>query len=105
MQNDIKGFFDNINHDLLLRAVRHHVSDRWVVMYIERWLKALVQMSDGSIQKRTRGIPQGGVSSPLLANLLLHYAFDIWCSDTMVKYLCGEPRRSRRRKPETSRRH
>jgi len=75
---DIKGFFDNIDHDLLLRAVRHHVGERWVVMYIERWLKAPVQMVDGSVQQRTRGTPQGGVVSPLMANLFLHYAFDRW---------------------------
>lgn len=75
---DIKGFFDNIDHDLLLRAVRHHVSERWVVMYVERWLKAPVQMPDRTVQQRTRGTPQGGVISPLLANLFLHYAFDIW---------------------------
>lgn len=75
---DIKGFFDNIDHELLLRAVRHHVSEGWVVMYIERWLKAPVQMPDGTEQQRTRGTPQGGVISPLLANLFLHYAFDMW---------------------------
>lgn len=75
---DIKGFFDNIDHDLLLRAVRHHVREPWVVMYIERWLKVPVQMPDGTVQQRSRGTPQGGVISPLLANLFLHYAFDIW---------------------------
>jgi RNA-directed DNA polymerase len=75
---DIKGFFDNIDWELLLRAVRHHISERWVVMYIERWLKAPVQMPDGEVQVRTRGTPQGGVVSPILANLFLHYAFDKW---------------------------
>ena len=75
---DIKGFFDNIDWELLLRAVRRHISERWVVMYIERWLKAPVQMPDGEVQLRTRGTPQGGVVSPILANLFLHYAFDKW---------------------------
>lgn len=84
---DIKAFFDNIDHDLLLRAVRHHVSERWVVMYIERWLKAPVQMPDGTVQQRDRGTPQGGVISPLLANLFLHYAFDKW----MVRQQGGIP--------------
>ena len=75
---DIKGFFDNIDHDRLLKAVRHHVPERWVVMYVERWLKAPVQMLDGTIQERVKGTPQGGVISPLLANLFLHYVFDMW---------------------------
>ena len=75
---DIKGFFDNIDHDLLLKAVRHHTQERWVVMYIERWLKAPVQMPDGAMVARERGTPQGGVISPLISNLFLHYAFDMW---------------------------
>lgn len=75
---DIKGFFDNIDHDLLLKAVRHHTQERWVVMYIERWLKAPVQMPDGAMLVRDRGTPQGGVISPLISNLFLHYAFDMW---------------------------
>lgn len=75
---DIKGFFDNIAHALLLKAVRHHTQERWLVMYIERWLKAPVQMPDGRVQVRNRGTPQGGVISPLISNLFLHYAFDMW---------------------------
>jgi group II intron reverse transcriptase/maturase len=75
---DIKGFFDNIDHDLLMRAVRHHTRDKWVLLYIERWLRAPVELPDGTQQKRTKGTPQGGVVSPLLANLFLHYAFDAW---------------------------
>ncbi len=75
---DIKGFFDNIDHTLLLKAVRHHTRERWIVMYIERWLKAPVRMPDGTVEQRTRGTPQGGVISPLLANLFLHYVFDRW---------------------------
>jgi RNA-directed DNA polymerase len=75
---DIKGFFDNIDHELLMRAVRKHAEDKWVVLYIERWLKAPVQEEDGLLVLRERGTPQGGVISPLLANLFLHYAFDEW---------------------------
>lgn len=75
---DIKGFFDNIPHDLMLRAVKKHTKDAWVLLYVERWLKAPVQLLDGEIEKRTMGTPQGGVISPLLANLFLHYAFDYW---------------------------
>ena len=79
---DIKGFFDNLDQALLMRAVRHHTQDNWVVLYIERWLKAPVQMPDGTRQERNKGTPQGGVISPLLANLYLHYAFDLWMQRT-----------------------
>ena len=75
---DIKGFFDSIDWELMLKAVRHHTDCPWVLLYIERWLKAPVQMEDGSVVPRTAGTPQGGVISPLLANLFLHYAFDTW---------------------------
>lgn len=75
---DIKGFFDNIDHDLLMRAVRKHTDCKWVLLYIERWLKAPAQLEDGSLIHRDKGTPQGGVISPLLANLFLHYAFDTW---------------------------
>ncbi len=75
---DIKGFFDNIPHDLMMRAVKKHTREKWVVLYVERWLKAPVQLIDGEIEERTLGTPQGCVISPLLANLFLHYAFDHW---------------------------
>lgn len=75
---DIKGFFDNIDHELLMKGVRKHTSCKWIILYIERWLKAPIQHEDGSIEQRTKGTPQGGVISPLLANLYLHYAFDRW---------------------------
>ena len=75
---DIKSFFDSIDHELLLCAVRKHTRENWVVLYIKRWLTAPVERSDGRIQARDRGTPQGGVISPLLANLYLHYAFDLW---------------------------
>lgn len=75
---DIKGFFDNIDHDLLMKAVRRHSDCRWVGLYVERWLKADVVLPDGERQGRDRGTPQGGIISPLLANLFLHYALDHW---------------------------
>lgn len=75
---DIQGFFDNLDHELLMRAVRKHTTTTWVLLYIERWLKAPVQYPDGSQQASQKGTPQGGVISPLLANLFLHYAFDQW---------------------------
>lgn len=75
---DIKGFFDNIDHDLLLKAVDKHVTEKWHRLYIVRWLQAPVQYSDGKMEHKGKGTPQGGVISPLLANLFLHYAFDFW---------------------------
>ena len=75
---DIKGFFDNISHDILMRLAQQHTQEKWVLMYLERWLKAGVEQEDRSIAVRTKGTPQGGVVSPLLANLYLHHAFDKW---------------------------
>ena len=78
---DIKGFFDNIDHDLLMKAVKHHVNDKdekWMLLYIERWLKAPIQTEEGELVYPTKGTPQGGVISPVLANLFLHYVFDKW---------------------------
>ena len=79
---DIQGFFDNIDHTLMMRAVCHHTDCPWMILYIERWLQAPAQSEDGTIVKRDRGTPQGGVVSPLLANLFLHYAFDEWMRRT-----------------------
>jgi RNA-directed DNA polymerase len=78
LEFDIRGLFDNIDHGLLMKAVRHHTDCKWVLLYIERWLTAPMQREDGVIISRERGTPQGGVISPLLANLFLHYAFDLW---------------------------
>jgi RNA-directed DNA polymerase len=75
---DIKGFFDSIDWALLLKAVRKHTDCPWILLYVERWLKAPVILEDGMVEVRDRGTPQGGVISPLLANLFLHYAFDLW---------------------------
>jgi len=78
LEFDIKGLFDNIDHELLMKAVRKHTDIPWVILYIQRWLKAPFQMPDGTIKERTKGTPQGGVISPVLANLFLHYTFDKW---------------------------
>lgn len=75
---DIKGFFDNLDHELVMRAIKKHTNSKWIILYIERWLKAPMQMPDGTCKERNRGTPQGGVVSPLIANLFLHYAFDEW---------------------------
>lgn len=75
---DIEGFFDNLDHDLILKAVAHHTDDKWILMYVQRWLSAPLQQPDGSQIVRGRGSPQGASISPLLANLFMHYAFDAW---------------------------
>ena len=75
---DIKGFFDNIDHTLMMHAVRKHTDCPWMLLYIERWLKAPIEAEDGTLIARDRGTPQGGVISPLLANIFLHHVFDEW---------------------------
>jgi RNA-directed DNA polymerase len=75
---DIKGYFDNIPHGLLMKAVRKHCRSKWMLLYIERWLKAPLQKEDGTIVARTKGVPQGSIIGPVLANLYLHYCMDIW---------------------------
>jgi RNA-directed DNA polymerase len=75
---DIKGFFDSLDHGLMMRAVRQHTKCKWLLLYIERWLKAPNQLGDGSLVSRDKGTPQGSVISPLLSNLFLHYAYDEW---------------------------
>ena len=75
---DVQAFFDSVPHDLLLSAVAHHTDERWVLLYIERWLKAPIQMKDGTLVAREKGTPQGSPISPLLANLFMHYVFDRW---------------------------
>lgn len=78
LEFDIKGLFDNISHELLLRAVRKHTESKWLILYIERWLKTPFQTNDGRLIDRESGTPQGGVISPVLSNLFLHYVFDKW---------------------------
>jgi len=81
LEFDIKGLFDNLPHDLLLKAVRKHVKCKWAVLYIERWLTAPMDQ-EGQRIERNRGTPQGGVISPILSNLFLHYTFDLWMRRT-----------------------
>lgn len=86
---DIKSFFDTIPHDLIERAVARHVNLDWVRLYVKRWLNAPVERVDGTRMERIKGTPQGSVVSPLLANLFLHYAFDLWMQRTFP-HLCFE---------------
>jgi group II intron reverse transcriptase/maturase len=79
---DIRDFFGSLDHDLMMKAVKHHTELKWIHLYVERWLMAAVQREDGSLEARTAGTPQGGVISPLLANLFMHYAFDEWMRRT-----------------------
>lgn len=79
---DIKEFFDSIPHDLLMIAVTKHCSEKWMVLYIDRWLRAPLQKENGEIVERTKGVPQGSVIGPVLSNLYLHYTLDMW----LVKY-------------------
>lgn len=78
LEFDIVGLFDNISHELLMKAVEKHTDSKWEKLYIRRFLTASIQMPDGTIRKRNAGTPQGGVISPVLANLFMHYAFDKW---------------------------
>ena len=82
---DIRGLFDNLDHELLMKALRHHCDCRWVLLYIQRWLTAPLQHQDGHLSQRSKGTPQGGVISPVLANLFLHYAFDAWVRREMPR--------------------
>jgi RNA-directed DNA polymerase len=75
---DISKFFDSIDHELLMKAVRKHTDSKWVLLYIQRWLKVPYEKADGTRIEREKGVPQGSVIGPLLANLFLHYAFDEW---------------------------
>jgi RNA-directed DNA polymerase len=75
---DVKAFFDSVPWDLMLKAVARHMDQKWVLLYVERWLKAPMRMVDGSLVQRVKGTPQGGPISPALANLFLHYGFDAW---------------------------
>lgn len=75
---DVRAFFDSVDHSLMLKAVERHTGARWVLLYVARWLKAPVRLADGTLAARDRGTPQGSAVSPVLANLYLHYAFDMW---------------------------
>ena len=75
---DYQSFFDSLDHELVLRAVAAHTDQRWILLYVERWLKAPIQQEDGTVVARDRGTPQGSAISPVLANIFLHHAFDSW---------------------------
>ena len=82
LEFDIKGMFDSIPHDLIMRALEHHTREKWILLYVRRWLEAEMVTPDGQKVVRMTGTPQGGVVSPLLANLFMHYAFDLWVDRT-----------------------
>jgi RNA-directed DNA polymerase len=83
---DIKGFFDNIDHELMMQAVRRFTKEKYILLYVERWLKAPIQLKEGTIKvSEGRGTPQGGVISPLLANIFLHFVFDMWIGQILPK--------------------
>lgn len=84
---DIKGLYDNIDHDLLMKAVRKHTNNKLILLYTERWLKTPMQFPDGSLQEKTKGLMQGGVLSPVLSNLFLHYVFDVWMTRLYPNHL------------------
>ncbi|WP_250238971.1 MULTISPECIES: group II intron reverse transcriptase/maturase [Pseudomonadati] len=75
---DISGFFDNLDHELVLRSIKQHTSCKWVILYVERWMKAPIQLADGSKVIRNKGVPQGGSISPIISNIFMHHAFDEW---------------------------
>jgi RNA-directed DNA polymerase len=83
---DIKGAFDNLSHTLMMKALRHHTDCKWILLYSERWLTAPLQHPDGRLEVRTKGTAQGGVVSPLLMNLVLHYVFDRWMQRHYPQY-------------------
>ena len=85
LEFDIRGLFDNIRHDYLMKMVQRHTQEKWIWLYVQRWLVAPFQMEDGSIIPRTAGTPQGGVISPVLANLFMHYAFDDYMAKEFPK--------------------
>lgn len=87
LEFDVKGAFDNLDHGLLMKALRKHTSCKWILLYVERWLKAPSEAQDGTRHVRELGTPQGGVVSPLLMNLFMHYAFDRW----MRQNVTGRP--------------
>lgn len=75
---DVQKFFDSVDHALMVKAVEANTDQRWVLLYVKRWLVAPLQLPDGTLQRRDRGTPQGSAVSPVLANLFMHYAFDLF---------------------------
>lgn len=75
---DITGFFDNLDHELVLQAIKKHTNCKWVILYVERWMKAPIQQANGTREVRNKGVPQGGSVSPIISNIFMHHAFDMW---------------------------
>lgn len=90
VEADIRGFFDNINHDWLLRMLKERIGDRVIIRLIEKWLRAGVLDTDGKVLHPLTGTPQGGIISPLLANIYLHYVLDLWFEKVFKKHCDGE---------------
>jgi RNA-directed DNA polymerase len=103
---DVRAFFDSVDHSLMLKAVARHTDQKWIRLYVKRWLTAPLRQPDGSLVARDRGTPQGSAISPILANLYLHYAFDVWlvrefpavtferyCDDAVIH--CGSEEQAR----------
>jgi RNA-directed DNA polymerase len=96
LEFDVKGAFDNLDHDLLMKALQKHTDCKWILLYVARWLTAPSETQEGGRQVRERGTPQGGVVSPLLMNLFMHYAFDRWMRQNVTscpfaRYADGTP--------------
>jgi len=81
LEVDIKGYFDTIDHELMMKVLKEHTEEKWIHLYVERWLKAELQNKDGETRSRDKGSPQGSVISPLLSNIFLHHAFDAWMTE------------------------
>jgi RNA-directed DNA polymerase len=82
LEIDIRGYFDNIPHELVMKLVQGYTEEKWILLYVERWLKASIQQIDGRLEEREKGSPQGSVISPLLSNIFLHHAFDMWMAES-----------------------
>jgi RNA-directed DNA polymerase len=87
LEFDMKGLFDNISHSLLMKALEKHCKEPWIILYVQRWLITPLETTDGIQTVREKGTPQGGVISPLLANLFLHYTFDAWAKRSFLWFL------------------
>jgi RNA-directed DNA polymerase len=81
LELDIVAFFDRLDHSLVMEEVKKHTSCKWILLYIERWLKAPLQMKDGTLMERNCGSPQGSVISPLISNIFMHHVFDMWMQE------------------------
>lgn len=90
VEADIKGFFDNMNHEWLMKMLEHKISDKRFLRLIKKWLKTGIMKDDGTTEKPYKGTPQGGSISPILANIYLHYALDIWFEKVIPKHITGE---------------